>query len=431
MKIVKVAVLIFLFNYQNIFAQKTYDTLLHEMEQFETDVVETYRNYLWLFYEEKQSGLELLAFEDLLGIYVQRLRQSYETIALLGPKNLEEPRDMAARALIFRALTFLEKAPIDVTYFEKACYDYYDALTLYESTDNVPVIFKQLPFPIRLGNKFYTRLIDLLDEKGKDLFQFGQINLVLKNFKVTSPFDENALELIRLSEKDSAVYTYRLAENRLKATFRDALQSNRLESVSLALPAGTYFIRSKKAARNDYTNLATVYVRPNQYISYLVEPIADWIIFYETPGNDPTNGSKPLAEVSILSDSTSLSDSTMIAKGDFENAAINTNGSEQPSDAAVGVNFQAVEKISQTIQNLLNRFPQEKINELPITRTKSEFTRGLAQIISIRANGEYLNSWNLWTQAWNIAKSVTDMFAANRPVSTPTIELIYDVIQNL
>ena len=109
--------------------------------------------------------------------------------------------------MIFRALPFLEKAPIDATYFEKACYDYYEALTLYESTDKVPVIFKSLPYSIRLGNKFYNRLIDLLDEKGKDLFQFGQIHLVLKNFKVTSPFDESSLEPVRFGLAASLVYT--------------------------------------------------------------------------------------------------------------------------------------------------------------------------------------------------------------------------------
>jgi tetratricopeptide (TPR) repeat protein len=431
MKIKKLAAFLFLFACQSSYAQQTYGILLHEMRQFETDVVETYRNYLWLFYEEKQSERELLAFEDLLGTYVQRLRQAYETMALLGPQNLDEPRDIAARALIFRALTFLEKAPIDVTYFEKACYDYYEALTLYESTDKVPVIFKNLPYSIRLGNTFYHRLIDLLDEKGKDLFQFGQIYLILKNFKVTSPFDENALELVKLNEVDSMAYTYRLADKRLKAGFRRALQSNRMENVSLALPAGTYFIRSKKAARNDYTNLATVYVRPNQYISYLVEPIADWVIFYEMPGNFQANGSTPEADLTAIRDTTLLADSTMIANSDVNAAADRTNGIEKSPEEEGGANFHSVEKISRIIRNLLNNFPQDKVNELPITRTKNEFTRGLAQIISTRVSGEYLNSWNLWTQSWNIAKAVTEMFTANRAVSTPTIELVYGVIQNL
>ncbi|MFQ5628039.1 MAG: hypothetical protein ACE5I1_04695 [bacterium] len=431
MRRLMLATIVFLLFCQNSFAQQTYNTLLREMEQLETDVVETYKNYLWLFYEEKQSAAELLAFESLLGIYVKELRQTYETMALLGPQNLEGPRDIAARSLIFRALTFLEKAPIDVTYFEKACYDYYEALTLYESTDKVPVIFKRLPYSIRLGNKFYNRLIDLLDEKGKDLFQFGQIHLVLKNFKVTSPFDEGSLELVRFSETDSLDYTYALAENRLRTGFQAALQSNRVENVSLALPAGTYFIRSKNAARSDYRNLATVYVRPNQYISYLVEPIADWVIFYEMPGGYLSNGNVQKAEVPAPADAPILNDSTVVSSDSLTTLKMQANGMGSASSGTFGENFHTIEKVSRIIQNYLAQFTPGELEKLPITRTKSEFVRGMAQIISSRVNGEFLNSWNLWTQAWNVAKSVTEMFAANRSVSTPTIELAFGVIRNL
>lgn len=427
MKTTKLTALMVLLLFQSAIAQQTYDSLLREMRQSETDVVETYRNYLWLFYEEKQSSSELLAFEELLGIYIVKLRQAYETMALLGPQNLEEPRDIAARSLIFRALTFLEKAPIDVTYFEKACYDYYEALTLYESTEKVPVIFKNLPYTIRLGNRHYNRLIDLLDEKGRDLFQFGQVQLVLKNFKVTSPFDENSLELVKFNEADSSVYTYTLAESRLRETFRTALQSNRTERVSLALPSGTYFIRSQQAARSDYRNLATVYVRPNQYISYLVEPIADWVIFYEVPAGyletgDGQQSAPALAGSSF--DATADSSGTSTAPG-------YTNGSGAQGSGTFGQSFHSVEKISMLIEGQLNLTPQAGLSALPISGNRDEFVRSLAQIISSRVSGEYLNSWNLWTQAWNIAKSVTEVFASNRPVSTATIELAHAIVSQL
>lgn len=426
MRTFKLTLFVFLLVFQSAFAQKTYDSLLREMEQFEADVVETYRSYLWLFYEEKQSSSELLAFEDLLGIYIVKLRQAYETMALLGQHNLEVPRDIAARSLIFRALTFLEKAPIDVTYFEKACYDYYEALTLYESTEKVPVIFKNLPYSIRLGNKYYNRLIDLLDEKGKDLFQFGQVQLVLKNFKVTSPFDENALELVKFNEADSAVYTYALAENRLREAFRTALQSNRTESISLALPAGVYFIRSQQAARSDYRNLATVYVRPNQYITYLVEPIADWVIFYEVPagyldGDELSQASPILAETTALFQDSTASDSL----------ASYAKSTPAPVNGAMAESFHSVDKISLIVERLLNQAPQANLDALPINRDREAFIRGMAQIISTRISGEYLNSWNLWTQSWNIAKKVTERFAANRTVSTATIELTYAVVSQL
>ena len=94
-------------------------------------------------------------------------------------------------------------------------------------------------------------------------------------------------------------------------------------------------------------------------------------------------------------------------------------------------NFHSIEKISRIAQNFLAQMPPEKVEKLPITRTKNEFIRGMAQILSMRVSGEYLNSWNRWTKAWNIAKSVTEKFAVNRSVSMPTIELAYGVIQGL
>lgn len=411
-----------------LFAQNnTYSVLLSEMQKFERNVVETYRNYLWLYYEEKQSANELLVFEDLLGIYVKRQLEAYETMALLGQNDLVEPRDIAARAFIFRALTFLEKAPIDVTYFEKACYDYYEALKLYEGTDQVPVIFKELPLSIRLGNRSYRRLIDLLDEKGKDLFEFGQVYIVLRNFKVTSPFDEDALELVRLSVQDSSLYTYQLAQDRLKDGFRAALRSNRTESVYLALPAGIYYIRSKKDAARGYQKLATLYVRPNQFISYVVEPISDWVIFYETPGAH-VPGSGPHVRQALAA--TDFNDANELRAAAAADAG---SGYSLPVEAAQPPAFatRSVEVIDDMIQREINNLAPAELEQLPIARTKKEFSRNMAQIISARMSGEYLSSWNRWTLAWNIAKAVTDSFAANSTVTTPTIRLSYAVIRSL
>lgn len=404
------------------FAQQTYDTLLRQMEKFEFVVIDTYRNYLWLYYEEKQSAAELLAFEELMGIYVKRLRQAYETMALLGPQSLEQPRDIAARALIFRALTFLEKAPIDISYFEKACYDYYDALTLYENSEHIPVIFKEMPHTIRMGNKTYRRPIDLLDEKGDDLFRFGQVHLVLRNFKVTSPFDENALELVRLRETDSTYYTYRIAEARLKEVFRRALQSNRTEEVSLALPSGTYFIRSKKAVRSDYVNLATLYVRPNQYINYLVEPIADWVIFYETPENFLPGGNEtPAGETG--KPAVQVGDSAVAFKG-----ATGLNG---PNESPGRIAAHSPETVASFIKAEIDQMPAEQVQALPMLPSRSDFIQTMARVISTRASGKYLTSWNLWTEAWNVARAVTKSVARGREVSQAAIELAYRVLSHL
>lgn len=432
MRIIRLTLLFWLAFVQLAPAQQTYEVLLREMQRLERNVLDTYRNYLWLYYEEKQSAAELLTFEDLLGVYVKRLREAYETVALLGQGSVDEPRDIAARALIFRALTFLEKAPIDMTYFEKACYDYYDALILYEGTERVPVIFKRLPVSIQLGNKYYDRLIDLLDEKGSDLFQFGQVHIVLRNFKVTSPFDESTLELVRFSASDSSTYTYRMAERLLRQGFRAALQSNRAESVDLALPAGTYFIRSHKEARQDYINLATLYVRPNQYINYVVEPIADWVIFYETPGEflapaPPASAPKLLASTEAVPIRRDRAPGAEPAADSIAVPATKPHSAKTAAEAG----FHSVDKIEGILRRLLDTWPADNIDELPITRSRDEFIESMAQIISTRVGGVYLTNWNQWTLAWNIAKSVTASFAPKTPVSLNTTRLAYEVLHQL
>ncbi len=391
----------------SVSARQQNAALLAEMQKLEQDVVETYRNYLWLYYEEKQSVSELLIFEELLGVYIKRLKESYETMSLLGSPETVDSRDVAARTHIYRALTFLEKAPIDITYFEKACYDYYQALSLYEATDQVPAMFKPLPEPIFLGNRTFTRLIDLLDQKGKDLFEFGQVQLTLRNFKVTSPFDQNALELLRFNEVDSSSYTYKIGEERIKQGFRAAFQSHREENVNLALPAGTYFIRSKKDTRGDYVNLATLYVRPNQFIRYVVEPIADWVIFYETTGQ----GATPAPQIST------------------EAAASSMEPNAETGPVTIG--GRSTDEVLRVVKSVMGGFSSEEIDALPIPRSKDEFARGFAQIVASRFEGEYLSSWNRWTAAWNIAKAATESFAADSPVRSETIKLAYDTIRGL
>ncbi len=390
-------------------AQEGDQVILNEMDSFEYNVTRIYREYQWLYYEEKQSRHELLAFEDVLGVYVKRLNEAYETMSLLGGNHIEQAQDITARALILRALTYLEKAPIDVTYFERACYDYYDALQLYENSDNIPVLFKPLPEPLRIGMKTYTRLIDLLDEKGRDLFAFGQVHLALRNFKVTSKLDINSIELVRYArqENDTTYYTYKLAEQKLRDGFRTALQTSRTTNVYIGLPAGTYFIRSQNKERADYVNLATIYVRPNQFIAYVVEPIADWLIFYETPENLVKVGAgEPEFE-------------------EADSAAVRAKSSPQ------GTGVPTIEQIAAIIEAKMQEMSVDDLDMLPISRTRKEFVQGMAKIVATRIQGEYLTSWNRWTLAWNISKSVTEFFAANRSVSMPMIILTSSVIKAL
>ena len=59
-------------------------------------------------------------------------------------------------------------------HYELACYDYYEALELYRSTNKIPVIYKPLPRELWIGNKRYDRLIDLMNDKGKELFSWSK-----------------------------------------------------------------------------------------------------------------------------------------------------------------------------------------------------------------------------------------------------------------
>ena len=153
------------------FGQHMDSKLIPQMENYELDIQNTYREYQKIYYERKSSLAELSAFEDIISIYVSQILEIFETLSLSGFDNLEIPRDIAARVLVYRALIYLEKAPLNVEYFEKACYDYYTALDMFENAgENIPAIFKRLPNPILVGNHEYTRLIDVIDCKGTELY---------------------------------------------------------------------------------------------------------------------------------------------------------------------------------------------------------------------------------------------------------------------
>ncbi len=411
-------------------AQNPVEPFIQEMQRFERNAIATYRAYQWLFYEEKQSQNELLAFENLLGVYVKRLREAYETLSLIGnPSWVDRARDIAARAYIYRALTFLEKAPIDIRYFERACYDYYEAMQLYENTTAVPAVFKPLPERIRIGTDIYHRLIDLLDAKGRDLFSFGQVHLLLRNFKVTSDFNENHLTLTRYikSGVDSVGYTYHLAEQKIKQAFRKAFQSDQPVDVYLALPAGVYYIRSTGDTPSEYVDLATIYVQANQFISYIVEPIADWVIFYETPEYLIQNQLASLDNAGTVDDDP--------AAGELLANRIAGRVLEQQSEnelSALGETIRERKKRIETlIEQQLERLSLHELEQLPIPRTRKEFITKVAQILENQKMGDYLNSWNRWTTAWTLAKQTTDYLQPGGEVSSAMVRLIHAVLAEL
>ena len=413
-------------------AQNPTEQLLHEMKQFEKSIVSIYRAYQWLYYEEKQSQAELLSFEDLLGVYVKRLQQAYDTVVLIGQEGVDEARDITSRAYVYRALTFLEKAPLDLAYFERACYDYYEALQLYNRTSSVPVIFKPLPEPIRLGGKSYTRLIDLLDEKGHDLFAFGQVHLLLQNFKVTADFDEQGLQLIRAPSAtgDTIRYTYQIAEKKLKEGFHQAFQSAQPVNIYLALPAGTYYIRSATGRTpEDYVDLAKIFVQPNQFVSYIVEPIADWIIFYETPEyllkTVESGGRADAADVEISRLEHSFA--SKVAQQISYRQEYATDSSEQMTEYHQDVQ-KRLQKIKSRLESVLDELSLQELEELPILRTRKEFIERLAHTVVNNLSGEYLSSWNRWTFAWNVAKEAMQNIDPDQPVPTVMVKIVYQAV---
>lgn len=126
-------------------------------------------------YEEKQSLQaspaalpEKAAFDSVLSSYTVRVLEIYETLNRMKGFTLENYRNIAARALIFRALAFLETAPGDSAKLQRACQDYRKALTLTKG-NKVPVISQQLPYEVWIGNRLFPRLADLLDDRDRGL----------------------------------------------------------------------------------------------------------------------------------------------------------------------------------------------------------------------------------------------------------------------
>ena len=138
------------------------------MVDYETDVVRCYNELQKFLYQDDRNDAEMIAFESLLSIYVDRILEIYSTMERLAGSALETYRGVAARALIFRSLTYLERSKEAHENFEKAVNDYKHALQLYQKGTTIPIMNKKLPYEVWIGRKMYTRLADLLDDKNKD-----------------------------------------------------------------------------------------------------------------------------------------------------------------------------------------------------------------------------------------------------------------------
>jgi len=415
----RVLVLFILFGGEHCLAQRLDQILVPKMESYEMDIQNTYREYQKIYYERKSSLAELRAFEDIISVYVSQILEIYETLTLSGFSNLESPRDIAARALIYRALIFLEKAPLNVHYYEQACYDYYKALAMFEgASDKVPALFKPSPNPVKVGNKEYARLIDVIDNNSSELYAFGKVVLNLQNFKITTNLNIDDLEFLRVeSPIDKKKYTYLQAEKLIKEAFRNELSQSGNGNLFLALPEGSYIIRSKsRNGSSRYTYLSAIYVRANQQHDYIVEPLMDWFIAYENPATSKPQFIRPIAQHEAP------------GQGNGYDKRETPRTGKRDKDARL----EAVEYLSGIVDSSLAKVDVSQIFNLRDAWIRSKFASTVAEVMLNHIESlTYYNCWSDWMLAWIIAQDVTQKFSPETEVPTELIKMVYMTLNYL
>lgn len=389
--------------------EQTLDQILTpQMQKYENDIQSTYLEYQKIYYEKKSSVAELRAFEDIISVYVTQILELHKTLSLSGFADLETPRDIVARALIYRALIYLEKAPLNVMYYEKACYDYYSALNMFKGVEDIPVIFKQLPYKLFVGNTEVHRLIDVIDRKGNELYNFGKVELKLRNFKITTDLKAEDLEFVQFKPgPGKAKYTFINAEQLIKDAFREMIEKEGKSSTFLSLPEGSYYIRSKSKKRSmNYYLMSTLYVRANQQHVYIVEPLADWVIMYEQPTT------RKLSFVAANTD-----------RGELKNTKNNPKKTEDMAKLIA---------LEDAINSCMDSVNTESMFNLGDTWIRSKFSSLVADVIySYSQTAKLYNTWSPWMVSWIIAKEVTHKHSPDNEVPTELIKLIYQVLKTI
>ena len=408
------------------FAQQSADVLVARMRQHESSILRTYLEYQKLYYEDKSRTFELGAFEELLTAYIEQVMEIYETLNLTERQS-PAPRDIAARVLIFKALTFLEKAPLNSEYYEKACYEYYEALSLYEGTDEPPVLFKDLPQPIRAGETTYYRLVDLLEDKGQGLKEFGKVVISFRNFRVTANFNPERIRLRKLDNAPDDGFTYLLAESRIKQAFTEVFRRTREVETYVALPRGTYVITLERLQRQEYDPLTRFYVLPNQQQNCVIEPLDEWLILYQLPAAKRPDFYRFKRNHQLAATTFASGDVPSNGTGifDAETNHDGTDSKEAPGDRR--------EKLVAEI--VAYYLPQYQIR-LMFDLNDPEIKDNAIGIIT-KAIVEYLDSgklytvWSHWAASWEIAKEVREIISPGSVIPIELLKLIHTILQEL
>ncbi|HEX9652400.1 MAG TPA: hypothetical protein VGA99_01710 [bacterium] len=170
MKFFYAMVLILIWGNSNQASAQAIEMKLEEqMVARERDVVRIYNELQKFLYQDpNRRGNELLAFEALITVYVDEVLNLYDTFWRMKGTTLESQQNIAARCLLFRALTYLERAHKNSANYAKACEDYKKALYLAQNKLEEPLLSSKLPHEVWVGKKLYTRLADLLDSRAKN-----------------------------------------------------------------------------------------------------------------------------------------------------------------------------------------------------------------------------------------------------------------------
>jgi hypothetical protein len=246
----------------------------------------------------------------------------------------------------------------------------------------------------------------LLEDKGKELYSFGKVKITLKNFKITSNLDPESFEIVRFAcQPNREKYTYRKAEPFLKQAFKEILSSKGDVTFFLALPEGSYYIRSKNNDNYLDSYLSAIYIRANQQQEYFIEPLVDWIIMYENPKvEQPVNPH-------VKNDKSIAENSNNIKKKNLKDDVVLVN------------------TVNEMLTDNIEQIDITKIFNLRDPWIRSRFLNLTSQVIvNYTMSSRYFNNWSTWMSAWTISKQVTNSFSPGNAIPTELVQLVYNVL---